>query len=93
MAKRLIDYGYHPPTVYFPLVVKEAMMIEPTETETRETLDAFADALLRIAGEVGSDPDLLHDAPHDTPVTRLDELRAARTPVLRWRPGVVRGDR
>ncbi len=93
MAKRLIDYGYHPPTIYFPLVVKEAMMIEPTETETRETLDAFADALLRIAGEVGSDPDLLHDAPHDTPVTRLDELRAARTPVLRWKPGVVRGDR
>ena len=86
VAKRIIDYGYHPPTVYFPLVVKEALMVEPTETETRETLDAFADAMLRIAEEVRTDPGLLHGAPHGTPVSRLDELRAARTPVLRWTP-------
>ena len=85
IAKRLIDYGYHPPTVYFPLIVKEALMVEPTETETRETLDAFADAMLRIAEEVRTQPDLLHEAPHATPVSRLDELRAARTPVLRWK--------
>jgi len=85
LAKRLIDYGYHPPTIYFPLVVKEALMVEPTETETRETLDAFADAMLRIAEEARTSPELLHDAPHGTPVSRLDELRAARTPVLRWK--------
>jgi len=85
LAKRIVDYGYHPPTVYFPLVVKEALMVEPTETETRETLDAFADALLRIAEEVRTSPELLHEAPHDTPVSRLDELRAARMPILRWK--------
>jgi glycine dehydrogenase subunit 2 len=89
IAKRLVDYGFHPPTVYFPLVVKEALMVEPTETETRETLDAFADAMLRIAEEVRTQPELLRDAPHATPVSRLDELRAARVPVLRWKPGPV----
>ena len=71
------------------LVVKEALMVEPTETETRETLDAFADAMLRIAEEVRTQPELLRDAPHATPVSRLDELRAARVPVLRWKPGPV----
>lgn len=83
IAKRLIDYGFHPPTVYFPLTVKEAMMFEPTESEDRESLDALADAMLAIAGEVESDPALLHDAPHGTPIGRPDELRAARQPVLR----------
>jgi glycine dehydrogenase subunit 2 len=84
VAKRLIDLGYHPPTVYFPLVVDEAMMVEPTETETRETLDAYAAALLQAAEEAGSDPDLLHEAPVTTPVRRLDEARAARHLKLRW---------
>jgi glycine cleavage system P protein (glycine dehydrogenase) subunit 2 len=84
VAKRLIDLGYHPPTVYFPLVVDEAMMVEPTETETRETLDAYAAALLQAAAEADSDPDLLHEAPVTTPVRRLDEARAARHLKLRW---------
>jgi glycine dehydrogenase subunit 2 len=84
ISKRLIDYGFHPPTNYFPLIVHEALMIEPTETESKETLDAFADALLRIAEEARTDPDLLHDAPHNTPVRRLDEVRAARELILRW---------
>lgn len=84
IAKRLIDYGFHPPTMYFPLVVREALMVEPTETESLETLDAFADAMLRVAREAEEDPQLLHDAPHDTPVGRLDETRAARHPVVRW---------
>ena len=83
VAKRLIDYGFHPPTVYFPLIVKEALMIEPTETESRETLEAFAAALLAIADEAEKDPDLVKNAPHSTPVRRLDEVRAARDPVLR----------
>lgn len=83
IAKRLIDYGYHPPTVYFPLIVKEAMMIEPTETESLEGLVGLADALLAIAREVESDPDLLHSAPRSTPISRPDELRAAKDPVLR----------
>ncbi|MBN1217929.1 MAG: aminomethyl-transferring glycine dehydrogenase subunit GcvPB [Anaerolineae bacterium] len=82
IAKRLIDYGFHPPTVYFPLIVHEALMIEPTETESKETLDRFVDALLKIAEEARNDPDLLHTAPHTTPVTRLDEVSAARKPVL-----------
>ncbi|MFW6124638.1 MAG: aminomethyl-transferring glycine dehydrogenase subunit GcvPB [Pirellulales bacterium] len=80
VAKRLLDYGMHAPTVYFPLIVKEAMMIEPTETESRATLDAFAEALFRITEE---DAELLHDAPHTTAVSRPDEVRAARQPVLR----------
>jgi glycine dehydrogenase subunit 2 len=84
IAKRLIDYGFHPPTNYFPLIVREALMIEPTETESKETLDAFADALLSIAEEARSNPDLLHQAPHNAPVRRLDEVRAAKELVLRW---------
>jgi len=87
IAKRLMDYGFHPPTVYFPLIVPEALMIEPTETESKETLDAFAEAMLNIAEEAEENPDLLHQAPYTTPVTRLDEVRAARHPVLRWKPG------
>jgi glycine dehydrogenase subunit 2 len=78
VSKRLIDYGFHPPTNYFPLIVPEALMIEPTETESRETLDAFAEAMLAIAREARASPDLLHDAPHGSPVRRLDEVRAAR---------------
>lgn len=84
VAKRLIDLGYHPSTVYFPLVVDEAMMVEPTETETKESLDAFAAALRRVADEARTDPDLLHRAPVTTPVGRLDDARAARHLILRW---------
>ena len=84
VAKRLIDLGFHPSTVYFPLVVEEAMMIEPTETETKETLEAFAAALLQVAREAAEDPELLHRAPVTTPVRRLDEARAARHLTLRW---------
>jgi glycine dehydrogenase subunit 2 len=85
IAKRLIDFGCHPPTVYFPLVVKEAIMIEPTETESVETLDAFAAAMITIAQEAATDPGLFSEAPHNTPVSRLDETRAARNPILRYR--------
>jgi glycine dehydrogenase subunit 2 len=84
VAKRLLDYGFHAPTVYFPLTVKEAMMIEPTETESKETLDAFAETLFRITEE---SPELLHDAPHTTSISRPDEVRAARQPVMRWSAG------
>ena len=84
IAKRLMDYGFHPPTIYFPLIVPEALMIEPTETESIETLDAFADAMLAIAGEVQSDPGLVKSAPHTTLVSRLDEAAAARNLELRW---------
>jgi glycine dehydrogenase subunit 2 len=87
ISKRLMDYGFHPPTNYFPLIVHEALMIEPTETESKETLDEFADALLRIAEEARENPDLLHSAPHATPVGRLDEVRAAKELVLRWEGG------
>jgi glycine dehydrogenase subunit 2 len=83
IAKRLLDFGYHAPTVYFPLVVPEAIMIEPTETESKETLDAFADTLLRIRGE---DAERLRTAPHTLGVSRPDEVRAAKEPILRWRP-------
>jgi glycine dehydrogenase subunit 2 len=83
IAKRLLDYGYHAPTVYFPLVVPEALMIEPTETESKETLDAFAETLLKIHGE---DPDMLHEAPHNLAISRPDEVRAAKEPILRWKP-------
>ena len=86
VAKRLIDYGIHPPTMYFPLIVEEALMIEPTETESKETLDGFIEVMQTIAQEAQDDPDLLHNAPHDTPNTRLDEATAARRPYLRWRP-------
>jgi glycine dehydrogenase subunit 2 len=81
IAKRLLDYGFHAPTVYFPPIVREAMMIEPTETESKETLDAFAEAVMRIAEE---DPAVLHDAPLSTPVSRADEVRAARNPIMAW---------
>ncbi|MBI2886344.1 MAG: aminomethyl-transferring glycine dehydrogenase subunit GcvPB [Chloroflexi bacterium] len=85
IAKRLIDYGFHPPTIYFPLIVEEALMIEPTETESRQTLDAFVAALRAIAREAEEDPELLRTAPHFTPVGRLDEATAARRPYLRWK--------
>jgi glycine dehydrogenase subunit 2 len=84
IAKRLLDYGFHPPTIYFPLVVSGALMIEPTETESPETLDAFADAMIAIAEEAKETPELVKTAPHSTPVSRLDEARAARRPVLSW---------
>ena len=84
IAKRLLDYGFHAPTMYFPLIVHEALMIEPTETETKETLDAFIDAMKAIAGEVEDDPSLVKMAPHNTPVSRLDEATASRRPNLRW---------
>ena len=86
VAKRLIDYGYHPPTIYFPLIVHGALMIEPTESESLEGLDRFVEALLAIAQEARDDPDLVRSAPHHTRRSRLDETRAARTPVLRWKP-------
>jgi glycine dehydrogenase subunit 2 len=84
LAKRLLDYGFHAPTVYFPLIVHEAMMIEPTESESKATLDAFAEVLARIVEE---SPESLHNAPHGTPICRPDEVAAARKPVLRWRAG------
>jgi glycine dehydrogenase subunit 2 len=84
VAKRLIDLGYHPPTVYFPLVVEEALMIEPTETESKETVDGLAEALNRIAREAVEDPDVLRSAPTTTPVRRPDEARAARELRVRW---------
>jgi len=84
VAKRLIDLGFHPSTVYFPLIVEEAMMVEPTETESRETLDAFAQAMLQVAGEARDHPDLLHEAPVTTPVRRLDEAKAARELKVTW---------
>jgi len=83
VAKRLMDHGIHPPTVYFPLIVPEALMIEPTETETVETLDAFCDAMLDIAREAAEDPQTLKTAPHQRPVTRLDEAGAAKRLVVR----------
>ncbi len=84
VAKRLMDYGFHPPTIYFPLIVAEALMIEPTETETKETLDAFCEAMLAIAREAAERPVLLKEAPHHRPVKRLDEVRAAKQPVVRY---------
>lgn len=84
VAKRLLDYGYHPPTVYFPLIIPEAMMIEPTETETKETLDEFADIMKKIAKESKEEPQTLKEAPHDTLVRRPDETMAARNPILKY---------
>lgn len=84
IAKRLLDFGYHPPTVYFPLNVEEAIMIEPTETESKETLDAFCDAMLQIAKEAEENPEIVQEAPHTTVISRLDETRAARSPILRY---------
>jgi len=83
LAKRLLDFGFHPPTVYFPLLVDEALMVEPTETETRETLDAFADAIAAILAEAAEDPRIAQGAPYTTPVRRLDEVAAAKRPVIR----------
>jgi glycine dehydrogenase subunit 2 len=85
IAKRLIDYGFHPMTIYFPLVVPGAIMIEPTESESREELDLFIDAMRSIAREASESPDLVKGAPHTTRIGRLDEAAAARKPVLRWR--------
>jgi glycine dehydrogenase subunit 2 len=84
IAKRLIDYGYHPPTIYFPLVVKGALMMEPTETESKENLDGFVESMIQIAKEAEEQPELLHQAPQRVKVRRLDEVLAARKPRLRW---------
>jgi len=84
IAKRLLDYGVHPPTVYFPLIIDEAIMIEPTETESLETLDYFVDIMIKVKEEGEKDPELLHNAPYNTEVRRLDEVKAARKPVLKW---------
>ncbi|MBO8163169.1 MAG: aminomethyl-transferring glycine dehydrogenase subunit GcvPB [Brevibacillus sp.] len=86
IAKRLLDFGYHPPTIYFPLIVEECLMIEPTETETKETLDEFAEVMLRIARECEETPEVVQEAPHTTVVKRLDEATAARKPILRYMP-------
>lgn len=86
IAKRLLDYGYHPPTIYFPLIVEEAIMLEPTETESKETLDEFADNLIRVVSEARENPATLKQAPYTTPVRRLDEVTAARKPLLGWFP-------
>jgi len=85
IAKRLIDYGYHPPTIYFPLIVEEALMIEPTETESKQTLDRFIEVMIAIAKECETNPELLKNAPISTPVGRLNETKAAREPNLRWK--------
>ena len=84
VAKRLIDYGFHPPTVYFPLIVDSALMMEPTETESKETMDAFIEAMEAIAKEAKENPEIFKTAPHNSPVRRIDEVRAARNPVLKW---------
>jgi glycine dehydrogenase subunit 2 len=84
IAKRLMDHRFHPPTIYFPLIVPEALMIEPTETETKETLDAFADAMLAIAREAAEQPDVIREAPHGRPVRRLDEVTAAKRVVVKY---------
>jgi len=86
IAKRLIDYGFHPYTVSFPMIVSGALMIEPTESESKEELDLFISAMRSIAGEVDTNPELVKNAPHSTRVSRLDEVTAARKPVLRWKP-------
>ena len=86
VAKRLLDYGFHPPTIYFPLIVHGALMVEPTETEPPEEVERFCQAMEAIFEEAHSDPELLKSAPHTKGITRLDEVRAARKPVLRWRP-------
>jgi glycine dehydrogenase subunit 2 len=84
IAKRLMDYGFHPPTVYFPLIVHGALMIEPTETESKQTLDTFIDAMREIAREAKEDPERLKTAPHRAKMRRLDETTAARKPILRY---------
>lgn len=87
IAKRLLDYGYHPPTVYFPLIVNEALMIEPTETESKERLDSFIKAMIDIAKEAEEDPEKVKNAPHTTVVKRIDEVGAARNPIVKWEAG------
>ena len=82
IAKRLLDYGFHAPTVYFPLIVKECFLIEPTETESKERLDAFVLAIAQIIDEIHTNADLVREAPHTTPVRRLDEVKAAKEPIL-----------
>ena len=82
VAKRLMDYGLHPPTVYFPLIVKEALMIEPTESESKRSLDNYVETLIRIADE---DPNIVMNAPHNTPVSRVDEAGAIKNPILNWK--------
>src|SRR5260370_37623908 len=84
IAKRLLDLGFYAPSTYFPLIVEEALMIEPTETESKEPLDQFCDAMLRIAKETEDNPAVIHDAPVTTPVRRLDQTKAARQPQRRW---------
>ena len=84
IAKKLLDYGFHAPTVYFPLIVEEALMVEPTETESRETLDGFADAMIRIAADIEQQPEAFHNLPKTTPISRPDEVKAAREPRLKW---------
>ncbi|HEX6922604.1 MAG TPA: aminomethyl-transferring glycine dehydrogenase subunit GcvPB [Bacillales bacterium] len=84
MAKRLLDFGFHPPTIYFPTIIDESMMIEPTETEAKEMLDAFADTMIQIAKEAEEEPEMVQEAPYNTPVRRLDETTAARNPILRY---------
>ncbi|MGB4453049.1 MAG: aminomethyl-transferring glycine dehydrogenase subunit GcvPB, partial [Coprothermobacter proteolyticus] len=84
IAKRLLDKGFHAPTMYFPLIVKEALMIEPTETETKENLDAFVQAIKEIVEEAATNPDVVLSAPHDTPVRRLDEVKANKELKVRW---------
>ena len=85
-AKRIIDYGMHPPTIYFPLVIQGAFMIEPTETESRETLDQFCETMIAIAKEVETNPELVKNAPHNTRIGRIDEVKAARELKLRYSP-------
>lgn len=84
VAKRLLDYGYHAPTIYFPLLFHQALMIEPTETESKETLDEFIEVMHKIAKEAAEDPDILHGAPHLAPISRPDETAAARNPILKF---------
>jgi glycine dehydrogenase subunit 2 len=86
MAKRLIDYGFHPYTVSFPLIVHGALMIEPTETESKQELDQFIDAMISISNEIDADPALVKNAPYSTRTSKVDEVTAARKPVLRWKP-------
>ena len=86
VAKRLLDYGFHAPTIYFPLLFHQTIMIEPTETESKETMDGFIEVMEKIAREAKDDPELLKTAPHNTPVSRPDETLAARRPILRWTP-------
>ena len=89
IAKRLIDYNIHPPTMYFPLIVDEALLVEPTETESKETLDDFIDVMKQIVKEAETNPELLLNAPHNTPNKRLNEALAARNPKLSWRDTLV----